>query len=114
MTLNLALITIDSKDPITMGTFWAQVTGGALQKSGSGTYVMLADGQPGLAFQLVEEPTPGKNKLHLDFATNDIAAEQERLMGLGAQRLGEYGDAAFRWVQFSDPEGNVFDVAIEG
>ncbi len=113
MTLNLALITIDSADPIRLGTFWAEVLGARLQESGTGAFVMLGEGQPGLAFQLVDEPTPGKNKLHLDFATNDLAAEESRLLELDAVKIGEFGDEGFRWVTFADPDGNLFDVAIE-
>lgn len=113
MTLTLALVTIDSTDPVRLGNFWAEVTGGYVKQSGTGAFLMLGEGQPGLAFQKVEHPTPGKNKFHLDFATNNIQAEEARLLELGARKIGEFGDSNFRWVQFADPEENLFDVAIE-
>lgn len=113
MSLTLALVTIDASNAERLGTFWADVIGAEIQVTESGAYLMLGGGQPGLAFQQVETPTPGKNKFHLDFATNDIAAEEARLLELGAQKIGDFGDSSFQWVQFADIEGNLFDVAIE-
>lgn len=110
MTLQIALITVDANDPISLANFWAEVTGGTITESGTGAFVGLQSG-PGLAFQKVEAPTPGKNRLHVDFGTSDLDGEQARLLELGAQQIGEFGDSNFRWVQFADPEGNVFDVA---
>lgn len=113
MSLTLALVTIDSSDAVALGNFWAEVTGAQIQVTESGAYLMLGGGQPGLAFQQVDVPTPGKNKFHLDFATNNIAEEEARLVALGATKIGDFGDSSFRWVQFADLEGNLFDVAIE-
>ncbi|RKW71822.1 VOC family protein [Galactobacter caseinivorans] len=114
MSLTLALVTIDASDAVRLGTFWADVVGAKIHLTESGAYVMLGGGQPGLAFQQVDTPTPGKNKFHLDFATNNIAVEEARLLELGATKMGDFGDSSFRWVQFADLEGNLFDVAIEG
>ena len=36
--------------------------------------VALPEG-PGLAFQKVDDPTPGKNRVHIDFSAADIEAE---------------------------------------
>ena len=49
---------------------------------------------PGLSFQKVDDPTPGKNKVHIDFTAADMEAEVKRLVGLGATETGrgEFGD----------------------
>ncbi|TWD84188.1 hypothetical protein FB561_5363 [Kribbella amoyensis] len=56
-------------------------------------------------------PKYGQNRLHLDLAPpagSDQQAEAERLVGLGATRLGlDTGDAAI-WM--ADPDGNEFTV----
>jgi predicted enzyme related to lactoylglutathione lyase len=62
-----------------------------------------------LLFQPVADPTPGKNRMHLDVAAeSDQQAEVERLVGLGARVLDEAPDHP--WVVLADPEGNEFCV----
>ena len=67
---------------------------------------------PRLAFQKVDDPTPGKNRVHIDFTAADLETEVGRLVGLGATETGrhEFG-AEFRWVVLADPDGNAFCVA---
>ena len=62
-------------------------------------------------FIQVPEERVGKNRLHLDLATADWAAEVDRLVGLGAKRLSEYDEYGTHWITLADPEGNVFDLA---
>ena len=45
---------------------------------------------PGLAFQKVDDPTPGKNRVHIDFTATDVEAEVGRLVGLGATETGRH------------------------
>ncbi len=55
-------------------------------------------------------PKTGKNRLHFDLAPpvdGDQQAEVDRLVSLGATRLGQ-GDAS--WVVMADPDGNEFCV----
>jgi hypothetical protein len=58
----------------------------------------------------MDEPEPGKSRLHLDVnATDrDHAAELERLLELGARPadIGQTGQE--RWHVLADPEGNEF------
>lgn len=58
----------------------------------------------------MSDPTPGKNKVHVDFAAADLDAEVDRLVGAGATMVGQRGDESFRWVTLSDPQGNEFCV----
>jgi hypothetical protein len=72
--------------------------------------VALPEG-PGLAFQQVEDPTPGKNRIHVDFSTPDMEEEVKRLVGLGASETGRGNFGDFEWVVLADPDGNAFCVA---
>lgn len=66
-------------------------------------------GTPRLWFQRVPESKVIKNRLHLDLTCAGVAAEVERLTGLGARVLARQE----RWVTMADPEGNEFDVMPE-
>ena len=77
-------------------------------------YVVLVprEGNVGSVFlvQGVPEPKQVKNRMHLDLHVADPDAEAERLVGLGATRLGEGILGDIRWITMSDPEGNEFDI----
>lgn len=112
MTLELGMITIDCEDPQRLAEFWTR----ALDlKVGwdVGEFVLLTprsgDGT-NLGLQRVAEPTPGKNRVHLDFGTPDRAGEVRRLAGLGAKVLGEHAAPGLDWTVLADPEGNQFCV----
>ena len=65
-----------------------------------------------LAFQRVEDPTPGKNRVHLELVAGEyLEAEVDRLVAAGATLVARRGDESFRWVTLADPDGNVFCVA---
>ena len=67
---------------------------------------------PTLGFQKVPDPTPGKNKVHLDFHASDKEAEVARLVELGARETGRHSfGPEFDWVVLADPEGNAFGIA---
>jgi predicted enzyme related to lactoylglutathione lyase len=66
---------------------------------------------PRLAFQKVDDPTPGKNRVHVDFSGPDMEAEVTRLVGLGATETGRHSAGPdFSWAVLADPEGNAFCV----
>ena len=52
-----------------------------------------------MAFQQVDDPTPGKNRVHIDFSTADMEAEVKRLVDLGASETGRdsFGDDSSGW-----------------
>jgi hypothetical protein len=64
----------------------------------------------------VDDPSPGKNRMHVDLASREPDAEIERIVRLGAQLVDERRDGAptwregngTRWVVLRDPEGNEF------
>lgn len=112
MTVSAAMITCDTTDALALATWWAEQTGGTITEENDGWFVMVAvPGGPMLAFQKVDQPTPGKNRLHLDVVTDDLEAEVDRLRAAGAGLVAERGDESFRWVTLTDPAGNEFCVA---
>ena len=115
MSLKVEMITFDCVDPDGLADWWAKAAGGDGHAVAPGEFVMVtSDGREALGFQRVPDPTPGKNKVHLDFHSADKEAEVARLVGLGARETGRHSfGAEFQWVVLADPEGNAFCVAGE-
>lgn len=75
---------------------------------------------PRIWFQRVPEPKKVKNRIHLDLNASDgqaaplyrrkeqVDAEVERLLRLGARRLTRYEEQDHYHVVMADPEGNEF------
>jgi hypothetical protein len=117
MANRITTVVVDCTDPGRMSEFWCAVLGWEVVDRASEDWIEIGPpGQPEkgpvptLLFERVPDPTPGKNKLHLDLnATDrDQAAELERLMALGATRaqVGQTGEES--WEVLADPEGNAF------
>lgn len=112
MALTTENITFDTTDPEGLAAWWAGALDGQVNPIAPPFFVAVSrpDG-PGLAFQQVGDPTPGKNKVHLDFSTDDVEAEVARLVALGATETGRHSFGDFGWVVLADPDGNAFCVA---
>jgi catechol 2,3-dioxygenase-like lactoylglutathione lyase family enzyme len=116
MAARVTAVLVDCRDPETLAAFWCAVLGYEVVDRDGGDVEIGPPGQPEkgpvptLLFQAVPDPTPGKNRLHLDLnATDrDQDAELARLTALGATRaeVGQAGDE--NWHVLADPEGNVF------
>lgn len=114
MTLTVGMITVDSTDPLPLARWWAEQTGGAVIAENDGYFVMVAANTPGspvLGFQKVDDPTPGKNRIHLDLTTTDLDSEVGRLVEAGATKLADHDLDGFCWVTLTDPDGNQFCVS---
>lgn len=106
-------VTFDCREPDRLAQWWARVLGGTVNALVPGEFVLVThDGGPKLGFQRVDDPTPGKARIHLDFAVSDLEMEVERLVSLGATESAHhsFGDD-FRWVVLTDPDGNAFCIA---
>ncbi len=116
-------IVVDCRHPASVARFWAEALEGyrvapydedelrRLAALGIGdpeddptVLVEGGPGQPRLWFVRVPEGKVVKNRLHLDLAADDPAAEVGRLMDLGAVAVQDYPS----WTQMADPEGNEF------
>ncbi|HET6772570.1 MAG TPA: VOC family protein [Acidimicrobiales bacterium] len=114
-------VTFDANDPRLLGRFWSRVTGYAVVDDRD-EFVRLrapdARGVRQILFLRVDDPTPGKNRVHVDLAAPQPQDEIERLVGLGASLADELVDGrprwregnGIRWVVLRDPEGNEFCV----
>ena len=113
MSISLENIAFDCADAATLASFWAGVLSTEVDADGNEFFATVnraADG-PTLMFLQVPEERAGKNRLHLDFSTTGWAEEIDRLVGIGAKRVGEFDEYGAHWVTLADPEGNVFDLA---
>jgi hypothetical protein len=113
ITLDIAMVTIDCTDPELLANWWAGVIAGEVTVAAPGEFVTVASPQGlRLGFQRVPDPTPGKNRLHLDLQSRDRERDVARLIAAGATEVGRNAASAdFGWVVLADPEGNVFCVA---
>ncbi|WP_436697660.1 VOC family protein [Nocardioides sp. BYT-33-1] len=113
MALTLGMITTDSTDPVPLAAWWAGRFGAEVDDPYGGEFVFVRGGSlpVALAFQKVDDPSPGKNRLHLDLGAPDLDAEVERLVAAGATMVGRRGEEGFSWVTLKDPAGNEFCVA---
>ncbi|GAA1347487.1 VOC family protein [Catellatospora bangladeshensis] len=116
MTLTIGMITIDTADPQKLADFWSKALGTQVQHDW-GEFLVLAptaEGGVQLGLQRVEDPTPGKNRLHFDAHVADRAAEVARLVGLGATEVAEHTVPGLTWTVLADPEGNQFCIGQPG
>ncbi|WP_420753147.1 VOC family protein [Rhodococcus sp. O3] len=113
MALSIGMITFDSTDPGTLAEWWAEQTGGRIDQDNGGFFyiVALPDSPQRLGFQKVADPTPGKNRVHLDLGTENLDDEVARLVAAGATEVHREDMGEFRWVTLTDPDGNHFCVA---
>jgi catechol 2,3-dioxygenase-like lactoylglutathione lyase family enzyme len=120
MANRITCVVVDCADHEKLAAFWCAVLGyEVVERSEDAQDSWVEIGPPGqrpkgpvptLLFQTVPDPTPGKNRVHLDVnATDrDQDAELQRLLELGATRadVGQTGEEG--WHVLADPEGNEF------
>lgn len=102
----IATVVVDCYDAPGLAQFWAAALETSIAFEDE-EYVVLA-GQPAVAFQTVPDPTPGKNRMHFDVAAEDLTAETERLVSLGASVVEHLEMRGGSWTVLADPEGNRF------
>jgi hypothetical protein len=116
-------IVFESRSAPTLARFWAAALDGyavraydqaeidrlaALGLTPETDPIVLVDGPgPSLCFHQVPGRDYSNNRVHLDIAAADRAAEVQRLLALGA-RIQREGDG---YTVLLDPEGNQFCVA---
>jgi hypothetical protein len=103
---------------------WARERGIPEERWNDVDAVVDPDGKgPRIYFQKVPEPKTVKNRMHLDLNVTggptaaaperrreQVDAEVDRLLGLGASRLRANQELGQYWVVMQDPEGNEFCV----
>ena len=113
------VVTLDCADTETQAGFWLAALAPLDYRRGfdGSPYLSLVGPAPAptILLQQVPEPKQGKNRMHLDldFGTEDLVTEVERLQRLCAQRISaEQSEHGFRWIVVADPEGNEFCVFV--
>jgi hypothetical protein len=112
-------LVVDAVQPPRLARFWAAALGWEIGAEDGEEIDVWPQGyrypDPAalpLLFIRVPEPKTGKNRVHLDLATQSEAhhaAEVERLLGLGAVPA-DIGQGDVPWTVLADPEGNEFCV----
>jgi predicted enzyme related to lactoylglutathione lyase len=92
VALSIGSAAADCADLDRMSEFWKDVLGYRTGRRGDG-WVYLVDPErrrPGLFLQQVPDPTPGKNRWHVDLYAPDEEAEAARIEALGATRVRKF------------------------
>jgi len=106
--VRISTVVVDCYDAPGLAQFWAAVLNCPTRFEAE-EYVVLMSA-PEVAFQAVPDPTPGKNRWHVDLAVEDLAAETARLLELGATLVERVSMRGGEWSVLADPEGNQFCV----
>ncbi len=119
MPTRLVHLVIDAAEPARLARFWAAALGWEIAAEEPGEVDVCPRGYSypdpvalPLVIVAVPEAKSGKNRVHLDLATESPehqAAEVNRLRGLGAVPA-DIGQGKVPWVVLADPEGNEFCV----
>jgi Glyoxalase-like domain len=122
MPTRLVHLVVDAARPARLARFWAAALDWEIAATGPDVAAVWPRGYRypdpvalPLVFVPVSEAKTGKNRVHLDLATESAehqAAEVDRLLGLGAVHadIGQGIRGALPWVVLADPEGNEFCV----
>jgi len=101
---------VDAVDPERLARWWAEVLDHRVESVAPDEVVIGpgADGHPRIVFTLQHHEERARNRLHLDLRPDDLDAELERLVNMGARHV-DLGDPEHdAWVVLADPEGNEF------
>jgi hypothetical protein len=104
-------VTFDCVDPVSLARFWSEVTGYVPTEEREDFVRLRAPDSRGvrhLLFFKVPEPKSVKNRMHVDLAARDPAAEVQRLVALGATEVEQRSGNGTSWTVMLDPEGNEF------
>jgi len=116
-TLTIANVTVDCTHAADLAEFYAALLGRTVDAGASEFFATVGretGARPVLMFAKVPDPTPGKNRVHLDLHTPDGAAEVSRAVGLGAKHVADVAAYGAVWTTLADPEGNLFDIGDGG
>jgi hypothetical protein len=116
MTLGFGQVVIDSQRADDIAAFWSALLDRPVRDGANQFFAMIPASEdrtfPALMFLAVPEPRQVKNRMHLDLVANDLPAEVERAVALGATKVAEFDEYRTRWATLTDPEGNVFDIGV--
>jgi predicted enzyme related to lactoylglutathione lyase len=105
---------VDAADPARLARWWAEVLHLQIMHEQADVVAIARDEQtyPGMLFVRQAAAKAGKNRLHLELACDDLAADVERLVDMGARHV-DIDPGSAPWVVLADPEGNEFRVIAQ-
>ncbi len=107
-------VVINAADHDLLVGFWKELLDVEVARSFPPYFTWLAP-QAGsgvaVAIQAVPDPTPGRNRLHLDTEVEDLDAAAARVEALGGRFVEDHEIGGFAWKVMADPEGNEFCIA---
>jgi catechol 2,3-dioxygenase-like lactoylglutathione lyase family enzyme len=116
VTTRLSEIVVDCIEPIPLARWWRETLCWDAVSPEPGERMLRAPPDdtttPALLFLTVAEPKRGKNRVHLDLASESLdeqAATVDSLIARGATRV-DVGQTGVPWTVLADPEGNEFCV----
>lgn len=110
MSLTVQSVTFDAEDAAELARFWAAALGLSIADGASADFAQATGPGGRYLFIAVPEPKSAKNRVHLDLEADNREAEVNRLLGLGAARLGDLDEDGARWTVLADVQGNEFCV----
>ena len=115
MIISVLAISFDAHNAAELAHFWAEALHRTVNDGASEDFASIAadtDGRLGplLMFHKVPEGKTVKNRVHFDLQAADVATEADRLTSLGAKQTRSLAENNNRWISFTDPEGNEFDL----
>jgi hypothetical protein len=105
--VGIAALAVDCAEPAALARWWGRLLGGSVEVDDDGIATLHTPDGLAIDFARVPEPKAGKNRLHLDLRSGDLAAATEQAVALGATRADDIYDGG-RWQVLRDPEGNEF------
>jgi len=116
MSVGFGQVVIDSLRADDIAGFWSGLLERPVNEGANQFFATIPaspDGRfPALMFLAVPEPRHGKNRVHLDLVADDLAAEVERAVSLGATNVADFNEYGATWTTLTDPEGNIFDIGL--
>ena len=112
--VTVATVVINVTDSDREKRFWQALLGVGIAREFPGGFCWLDpqhDGGVSVALQSVDDPTPGRNRLHLDTSVADLETAQARIIELGGSHVEDHEVMGFAWKVMADPEGNEFCIA---
>ena len=105
--VGIAALAIDCHNPPELANWWSRLLGGTVEVDDDGDATLHTPGGLAIDFLRVPEGKSGKNRLHLDLRSSDLAEATEQAVALGATRADDIYDGGV-WQVLRDPEGNEF------
>lgn len=96
-------------DALVVGRFWSQMLEVPLDEGATSDYAQLSPTEPRAKWLFVRsEPNGNSDRMLVALTSDDLDADADRAVGLGAINEGRRAEDGFEWVDLRDPEGNRF------